>query len=415
LKVRACVAAAAAAVGLALCPPARGAGPAAAAALGSCHACHIGLGGELAAPAEAFRDDAHAQPGLGCTACHGGDSTADDAGAAMDPAKGFRGSPERRSIPRLCGRCHADAAFVKRYAPSLPTDQLAQYETSVHAKELARGNQRAAVCTSCHGAHGILSPRDPRSPVYPTRVVGTCAKCHAGPGASNPVAAYRRSVHAAALAGGDLSAPTCPRCHGSHGATPPGVESVANVCGQCHPQNMELYRASPHEPAFAAMDLGACEACHGNHDIARPTDAFVGLGQGAVCAKCHAADDPGGEAAARIHAALAGAARLLEEAQRRTEAARSRGALMVDAQVAIEDGRQQLIHARTLVHAADLQKVEPKTQAAATASRKALDDARRAFAEIRYRRAGLLVALALIVVAIVALVMKVRQVDAQRR
>ena len=381
---------------------------------GTCQQCHATLGGDLAKPAEAFTGDVHDQPGLGCAACHGGDPTSNDPTVAMSPAKGFRGVPARRDIPRLCGGCHADVTFIKRYEPNLPTDQLARYETSRHAQELAKGDQRAAVCSSCHHAHGILHVTDARSPVYPTHVVATCATCHARPGGSGPVERWRLSVHAAALAAGDLSAPTCPRCHGAHGAVPPGIESVPAVCGQCHPQNMDLFRASPHQAAFQAASIGACEACHGHHDVVRPTDARVGLGAGSACAECHSAADAGGKAATQISAALGQATALAKEATTQVDVARARGMLMTDALVALESAHQQIVEARTLVHTVDPAQVESKTKAADTAADKALAEARRAFGEIRFRRRGLLVALALIVVTIVALVLKIRDVDASR-
>jgi hypothetical protein len=375
-------------------------------------ACHAALGGDLARPTEAFASDVHAQ--LGCTACHGGDATADDQDVAMSRAKGFRGTPPPRDVPRLCGGCHADADFIKRFAPNLPTDQLARYLTSRHAKELAKGNSRVAVCSSCHQAHGIVSTRDARSPVYPTRVVSTCGRCHARPGGDGPVERWERSVHRAALVAGDLSAPTCPSCHGSHGAAPPGVESVSAVCGQCHAQNMQLFRGSPHQDAFEAASLGACEACHGNHEILRPDDSWVGVQEAGVCARCHGPDDAGGRAAAAIAASLGRATALLSDAEAQVEDARARGMLMVDAQVTLDETRQQIVQARTLVHTASPSQVEERIGVATVAARKAIEIASRAFAEIRYRRAGLLVSLVVILVAVVALVLEIRDIDARR-
>ncbi len=222
---------------------------------------------------------------------------------------------------------------------------------------------------------------------------------------------WERSVHRAALVAGDLSAPTCPRCHGSHGAAPPGVESVSAVCGQCHAQNMQLFRGSPHQAAFEAAALGACEACHSNHEILRPDDTWVGVQEGAVCARCHVADDGGGRAAAAIGASLGRATALLREAETRVEAARARGMLMLDAQVALDEARQQVVQARTLVHAAHPSQVEERTGLAAVGARRALELASSAFAEIRYRRAGLLVALVVILVATIALLLKIHEVD----
>ena len=81
---------------------------------------------------------------------------------------------------------------------------------------------------------------------------------------------YKKSVHAKALYDRqDLSAPTCNDCHGNHGAAPPGIASVANVCGQCHARQAELFQASVHKAAFDNKGLGECITCHSNHDIAR--------------------------------------------------------------------------------------------------------------------------------------------------
>ena len=177
---------------------------------------------------------------------------------------------------------------------------------------------------------------------------------------------------------------------------------------------MQLFGDSPHRAAFEAASLGACEACHGHHEILRPDDAWVGVQEGAVCARCHGPDDAGGRAAATIASSLGRATALLGDAQARVEAARARGMLMVDAQVTLDEARQQIVQARTLVHAAYPSQVEERTGSAVVAARKALDLASRAFAEIRYRRAGLLVALSIILVAILALLLVIRDAEARR-
>ena len=42
----------------------------------SCIKCHLLLADQLKAVAEAFKDDVHNQPRLGCPACHGGNPEA---------------------------------------------------------------------------------------------------------------------------------------------------------------------------------------------------------------------------------------------------------------------------------------------------------------------------------------------------
>ena len=120
-----------------------------------CPACHLETGDErLARPARAFTADIHKAKGFGCVACHGGDAR--EAGMeAMDPAKGYIGKPERQQVVQVCGRCHADARFMKQYNPALRVDQVTEYATSVHGRRLKElGDPKVAVCTSCHPASG---------------------------------------------------------------------------------------------------------------------------------------------------------------------------------------------------------------------------------------------------------------------
>jgi predicted CXXCH cytochrome family protein len=337
----------------------------------------------------------------------------------MNPDKGFRGKPAPLQIPELCGGCHQNASFTKQFAPNLPTDQLAQYWTSVHGQRVKAGDANAATCVSCHGAHGILSVHDTRSPVYPTHVVDTCASCHADAQRmapykipTNQVADYKESVHYRMLTvANDLSAPTCNSCHGSHGATPPGVQSVANICGTCHAQNMELFRSSLHQVAFAKLAVAACEACHGNHRVLSPKDSWLELGGDGVCARCHKRDDRGGTATIGMLAALQLAVRTDGDAEEQVALAKRAGMLMDEAEADLQQAHQEIITARTQVHTVSVAAVAEHTDAAVKASGQALASARAAFEEIHYRRTGLLIAMALIVLALVALVLMIRQIE----
>ena len=151
---------------------------AAGAPVNTCVACHSALPEPLNTPVEALKSDIHAERGLSCVDCHGGDATAMDE-TSMAPEKGFRGTPKREDIPAFCGRCHADGAYMRRFNPRLPTDQLQQYLTSVHGQRLQHGDQKVATCVNCHGAHGILPPDRAQSRVFPARVPDTCGGCHA--------------------------------------------------------------------------------------------------------------------------------------------------------------------------------------------------------------------------------------------
>jgi hypothetical protein len=391
-------------------------------AVDQCTACHRTLAEpRLKAPAT-FADadaDIHHTQGITCAGCHGGDPTSSDKAVAMDRKRGFIGKPARSAIPELCGSCHSDAAFMLRYSPNIPTDQLAQYRTSKHGMALAKGDDNVAVCSSCHGAHGILPPSDARSPVYPTHVVETCGSCHANEALmakygikGTEVADYKKSVHYAALVEkNDLSAPTCNKCHGAHGATPPGVSSVSNVCGTCHVTQRERFDLSPHKDAFAALEQPACESCHSNHAIVHPGDAFVGIGKGQVCGECHSAGDPGATVAAAVSAELARMHNQLAATEQRVKKAERAGMLMDDAEVKLQEAHQGVVLAQVEIHSVDPKRVAGETKQVLDAVSVADTLAARAEGEIRYRRTGLFISLCVIAIAIVALILKIRSME----
>ncbi len=313
----------------------------------SCTLCHTDpaqVGADRARIAQAFAADVHAEVGLSCHDCHGGNpdpAVAGDRPAAEDPRRPhgpFVGAPKREAVPGFCGRCHSSPEYMKRFRPDARVDQEREYATSRHGELLREGDQNVATCIDCHGVHGILRTSDPRSPVYPTHVAETCRGCHADParmegytladGRPLPVDQYERwarSVHAAALLEKeDLSAPTCNDCHGNHGATPPGLQSISFICGQCHGREAELFRSSPkrvgfeehnelledvddpaapacapcHESEAAGQvkevhHFTECTICHGNHAVIRPTMAMLGPLPDAPCEFCHEAPRPG--------------------------------------------------------------------------------------------------------------------------
>jgi hypothetical protein len=386
----------------------------------TCTACHMALDdARLRTPAKLTDNDVHHTQGVTCAGCHGGDPTSEDAAVAMNAAKGFKGKFSHQAIPELCGSCHSDASFMLRYAPNIPTDQLAQYRTSKHGQALAKGDTNVAICSSCHAAHGILAVNDARSPVYPTRIVDTCGRCHADAALmahygikGNEIAEYKQSVHYAALVKkNDLSAPTCKSCHGSHGATPPGVSSVSNVCGTCHVTQRERFDLSPHKDAFAALSQPACESCHSNHAIVHPQDSWIGVGPKQTCGSCHSAGDPGAAAATAILAALSGASTGLAGAQQRVDRVRRAGMLMDEADVKLEDAHQAFVMAQVEIHTVNASRVEDKTKSVLADTGTAEELAAKAKAEIRYRRTGLFASLLVIGLAMVLLILKVRSIE----
>jgi Cytochrome c3 len=381
--------------------------------------CHSQLDGKLAEPARLISGDIHVQGGLSCADCHGGDPT-NSSMDAMSPAKGFRGVPTKAQVPEFCARCHADVKYIHRFEPGLRVDQLDQYLTSVHGKRLKQGDMRVAACVDCHGVHNILAVKDTRSPVYPTNIANTCAKCHADAAymkdykiPTDQFSKYQKSVHAAILGQGDTSAPTCTTCHGNHGATPPGVESVANICGTCHVFFAQLFEKSPHKAAFSRMGLPGCVQCHSNHDIVKPTDAWVGTGDQAVCVSCHAAGDKGYDTAQKISADLAGLREQYARAEGALNAAESSGMEVSAARVELADANEALVKARVQVHSFNDAEVKKLTDRGDAIARKDYAEGIAALHERDARRKGLGLSLVAILLTISGLYLKIRQIESR--
>ncbi|HJZ76061.1 MAG TPA: cytochrome c3 family protein [Vicinamibacterales bacterium] len=400
-------------------------------AANSCVACHsVQADQRVSTPARLFSaQDVHREKGFECVDCHGGSPTSADKTAAHDAsgrtaAMAFRGKPTGQAVVTTCARCHRDPELMRAFAPKQRVDQATEYATSVHGKRLAAGDVRVATCASCHGAHGIRLVSDAKSPVFPTNVATTCASCHANerrmagytlpdgsPLPTHQFADYQTSVHYAALTkGNDLSAPTCNDCHGNHGAAPPDVGAVAHVCGACHAVFAQKFASSVHQQI---VDKG-CVECHSNHAVVKPSDQMLSASAPGVCEPCHNGEDKtdhGAAAAATMRADIDRLKAGIDRSSAALTRLKNAGIEVSDQQLALREAGTKLTLARTEMHGFD---PAPVTAILADGMKivSGVDAARqRGALELRFRRRGLFVSLAAILVLVVALGLKVRQID----
>ncbi|MDF1562547.1 MAG: cytochrome c3 family protein [Deltaproteobacteria bacterium] len=133
---------------------------------------------------------------LACLDCHD-----EPYEAWKESIHGSEANQERPDRAPLCADCHGSPHLVST-APKMkkelaarciachefPSEGGAQaevvdtYRETIHGKMISLGNDRAAVCTDCHGGHAIFPEDDPRSTVHADNRVATCETCH--PGAS---------------------------------------------------------------------------------------------------------------------------------------------------------------------------------------------------------------------------------------
>jgi hypothetical protein len=102
-----------------------------------CITCHTALPGKYGEPVKLWNGSVHAENGIACNACHGGDPK--DAANAMKKERGFLGAPKYNDVPAFCGRCHVGV--------------LKDYLASGHGRALATGGPN---CVICHGNHQIV-------------------------------------------------------------------------------------------------------------------------------------------------------------------------------------------------------------------------------------------------------------------
>ena len=384
----------------------------------SCADCHGKQVGRLSEPVTLWKSSIHHEVGIKCVNCHGGNPWSEKMKQAHSRSNGWIGKPDAAATVKLCGTCHADATFMKKYNPNARTDQLDLYKTSHHgANILQKKDGRAATCASCHGAHDVLKATNPQAHVYPLNVVDTCGKCHGDKKlmedfgiSGEQVADYKTSVHYEALAEkDDLFAPTCNDCHGNHGAIPPGITSILNVCGTCHVMNQQLFNESPHQD-WEEMGFRMCVECHNNHAIPHPTEDMLSQSDG-VCLNCHAEGEPAYDTMMAMHKAIAGLKTGIEQEKEQTEAAAEKGMFMDDAFLTLQDAHNAYIQSRTAVHKFSEAHVEDVVKGGMTSLETVSKMARTALQEVKDRRSGLYVFLVMLLIIVVLIGFKVRSME----
>lgn len=385
----------------------------------SCVECHSQLEGALSEAVRLSKGDVHHARGLSCVDCHRGDATRDDMAAAKDRRKGFIGRPKPADLPAFCGRCHSNADFMKTFNPGLRVDQEREYSTSVHGKLLKGGDQKVATCVSCHGNHGVRAINDPLSKVHSLNVAETCGSCHGNSeymkGYNIPhdqFARYKTSVHATALYDKqDLSAPTCNDCHGNHGAAPPGIASVANVCGQCHVRQASLFKSNSHSTVFALMQVGECIQCHSNHGITPPSDEMLGVGDKSACTQCHGQGDSGYAAAEKMKAQLVELSASISRANEILNRAERAGMEVSKPRFQLTEAKDSLTQARVMVHTFSTDELDKVIKPGLDISNAGYNAGEAALDELSFRRKGLAASLFFILLFAALIYLKVREVE----
>ena len=409
-----------------------------------CYDCHSAVNETQSKIAAEWKDSAHGQADVACADCHGGDPGSDQITKAMDPDIGFLGSPDRQASVGLCGSCHANVDTMK---PSgLPTDQYAKYWSSVHGQQLITGNDaRVAVCTDCHGVHDVKKVSDPTAKTFALNVPELCSSCHSDAKRMEPYGiptdqyeVYSKSVHGHALLdNNDVRAPSCASCHGSHDAQPPTSTTVVEVCGKCHTATQDLYMESRHSELQAVAPK--CWTCHGTHDVSKPSSElfFHPTPPDYTCVTCHDLqnhtlrleldqfEDPANRRCDTCHhpdsqiysqiegisVSVVSAEEAFVDAEDEIQKAAGLGMITSDAEVALAGAKTSLIQAQAAVHTTKLTSIAQLSADAVAKSNEAKALATAKIDETNFRRAAMVIVLALILLGVAYLWLTKRRLD----
>ena len=264
----------------------------------SCGQCHEAARDEFRASAHGISLVTGTRDAPDCVSCH------------RQPIAGPAGSAATVELKlaqaKLCESCHVGKPEIADKT-MLGRSFVASFDQSVHGAALARGVAGAASCVDCHGSHAMNLGMATGSRVSQQRVAATCAKCHA-----KTATEYNSSVHAAALRRGNLDSPSCTRCHGEHDIrgradpnSPTNAKNVAQkVCAECHASvrlakkyglkadAFQTFSDSYHGLAVrgGAVTVVNCASCHSSHAIksqSDPTSTIYKDNLVATCGQCH--------------------------------------------------------------------------------------------------------------------------------
>jgi formate dehydrogenase gamma subunit len=206
----------------------------------------------------------------------------------------------------LCESCHLKKSAVGERT-LLGSKFVSSFDQSVHGAALQRGIVDAANCVDCHGSHEMNQSMVAGSRVNKAHLPGTCARCH-----KTQTAEYNFSVHAVALRKGNLDSPVCTDCHGEHDIlahtnpdAPVYSRNVAqDVCASCHASirltkkyglaadSFQTFSDSYHGLAArgGAATVVNCASCHSSHAIKShldPTSTTFKNNLAVTCGQCH--------------------------------------------------------------------------------------------------------------------------------
>jgi len=196
---------------------------------------------------------------------------------------------------RKCIDCHKDAAVADFPHPenlnpvncgSCHTNQLAQFNASIHGKAFNANQPYAPNCKECHGKHDVISRTNPISRTYKMNIPVLCGTCHKEDAPigrlykiteHNIVENYSQGTHGIGLFKKGLTVTaTCNDCHGNHLILPLkdskssiAPNNIASTCMKCHARIESVHKKVIKSELWEKQKgiVPACSDCHPPHKV----------------------------------------------------------------------------------------------------------------------------------------------------
>jgi len=199
----------------------------------------------------------------------------------------------KMNIPILCGTCHREGEVVARVYDVSEHNIVENYTQGIHGRGLFEaGLIVTATCNDCHGNHLVLPHTSPNSSINPTRIAGTCMKCH-----TRIEDSHKKVIKGELWEQNPSIIPACSSCHPPHIVDVPQIQARIsdNSCMKCHKDEnlhgtldgdtVSMFVNSTDLPNSVHKNI-QCTKCHTEvtDHLARP----CATNEPVDCSSCHA-------------------------------------------------------------------------------------------------------------------------------
>jgi hypothetical protein len=192
------------------------------------------------------------------------------------------------------------------------------------------------------------------------------------------------------------------------------VFAVTHVCGNCHATQAELFEGSTHASHFRDLETPPCTTCHNHHAILATSDEMLGTGERGACSTCHTPGDHCDEATKVMKAGLTRLSARTQDARDLLAEARRTGMDVELSTFDLAGADDALVRARVEIHALSEEQLQKVVDDGIEIADDVVKAAQSKLDEYQYRRWGLAVAAAMLLLFAGLLALRAHRLEKKR-